>query len=132
MKIFPFTNNPFGIIIVIMNTNDSIQTVIDPVRATDIRHRNIMAGLSAIYASRSMGGASQSDIVNRLGLKAPSVFRIFSYLEQSGYIMQCGTGRAANESRKGRHPVYYTVRPDAVYTIGIDFWASCLSLDSGF
>lgn len=111
-----------------MNTNDSIQTVIDPVRATDIRHRNIMAVLSAIYASRSMGGASQSDIVNRLGLKAPSVFRIFSYLEQSGYIMQCGTGRAANESRKGRHPVYYTVRPDAVYTIGIDFWASCLSL----
>ena len=118
----------FGIRIVNMNNNDSIQTVIDPVRASDIRHRNIMAVLSALYASRSMGGASQSDIVNRIGLKAPSVFRIFTYLEQSGYIVQCTTGKASAESRKGRHPVYYTVRPDAVYTIGIDFWASCLSL----
>ena len=128
VKIFPFTNSPFGIMIVSMNKNDSIQTVIDPVRASDIRHRNIMAVLAAIYASRGRGGASQSDIVNRIGLKAPSVFRIFTYLEQNGYIVQCGTGKAADESRKGRHPVYYTVRPDAVYTIGIDFWASCLSL----
>ena len=87
-----------------------------------------MAVLSSIYASRTHGGASQSDIVNRLGLKAPSVFRIFTYLEQNGYITQCTSARAVPESRKGRHPVYYTVRPDAVYTIGIDFWASCLSL----
>lgn len=111
-----------------MTKNDSIQTGIDPVRATDIRHRNIMAVLSSIYASRSRGGASQSDIVNRLGLKAPSVFRIFTHLEQSGYIMQCDPPKADTGSRKGRHPVYYTIRPDAVYTIGIDFWASCLSL----
>ena len=111
-----------------MTKNDSIQTGIDPVRATDIRHRNIMAVLSSIYASRSRGGASQSDIVNRLGLKAPSVFRIFTYLEQSGYITQCASPKTDTGSRKGRHPVYYTIRPDAIYTIGIDFWASCLSL----
>ena len=111
-----------------MTKNDTIQTGIDPVRATEIRHRNIMAVLSAIYATRNLGGASQSDIVNRLGLKAPSVFRIFTHLEQTGYITQCESARAVAESRKGRHPVYYTIRPDAVYTIGIDFWASCLSL----
>lgn len=87
-----------------------------------------MAVLSSIYASRNHGGASQSDIVNRLGLKAPSVFRIFTHLEESGYITQCESARADTGSRKGRHPVYYTICPDAVYTIGIDFWASCLSL----
>lgn len=111
-----------------MTKSDSIQTVIDPVRATEIRHRNIMAVLSAIYASRNKGGASQTDIVNRIGLKAPSVFRIFSYLEQAGYIIQSPSAKTIPESRKGRHPVYYTIRPDAVYTIGIDFWSSCLSL----
>lgn len=111
-----------------MTMSDSIQTGIDPVRATEIRHRNIMAVLSAIYASRNKGGASQTDIVNRIGLKAPSVFRIFTYLEQNGYIVQCQDPKAIPESRKGRHPVYYTVRPDALYTIGIDFWSSCLSL----
>ncbi len=111
-----------------MITNDSIQTGIDPVRATDIRHRNIMAVLSAIYASRNHGGASQSDIVTNIGLKAPSVFRVFSYLEQNGYITPCQSSRTIPESRKGRHPVYYTVCPDAVYSIGIEFWSSCLSL----
>ena len=111
-----------------MTKSDSLQNTVDPVRATEIRHRNIMAVLSAIYASRNRGGASQSDIVNRLGLKAPSVFRIFTYLEQNNYIAQCPSAKSIPESRKGRHPVYYTVCPDAVYTIGIDFWSSCLSL----
>ena len=83
-----------------MTMSDSIQTGIDPVRATEIRHRNIMAVLSAIYASRNKGGASQTDIVNRIGLKAPSVFRIFTYLEQNGYIVQCQDPKAIPESRK--------------------------------
>ncbi|MBR4477686.1 MAG: hypothetical protein IKO96_03550, partial [Spirochaetales bacterium] len=66
-----------------MPIQDYGQITIDPVRATDIRHRNIMAVLSAIYASRTEGGVSQSQIVSRLGLRAPSVFRIFYYLEEN-------------------------------------------------
>ena len=110
-----------------MPIQDYSQITVDPVRATDIRHRNIMAVLSAIYASRTEGGVSQSQIVSRLGLRAPSVFRIFYYLEENGYIEQC-EGKTAHAPRKGRHPSFYTVRPTALYTIGIDFWASCLSL----
>ncbi|MBP5161738.1 MAG: ROK family transcriptional regulator [Spirochaetales bacterium] len=110
-----------------MSMQDNSQITMDPVRAADIRHRNIMAVLSAIYAARPEGGVSQSQIVNRLGLRAPSVFRIFYYLEENGFIEQC-EGKTAEVPRKGRHPSFYSVKPDAIYTIGIDFWASCLSL----
>ena len=51
---------------------ENSQITMDPVRATDIRHRNIMAVLSAIYASRTEGGVSQSQIVSRLGLRGGS------------------------------------------------------------
>ena len=98
----------------------------DPIRATDIKHRNIMVVLAAIYASRKEG-VSQSQIVSRLGLKAPSVFRIFYYLEENEFIEKC-EHELQEVSHKGRHPVYYTVKPDALYSFGIDFWSSCLSL----
>ena len=110
-----------------MSTQENNQVFMDPIRATDIKHRNIMAVLAAIYASRSEGGVSQSQIVSRLGLKAPSVFRIFYYLEENELIEKC-EGKSQEFSHKGRHPVFYTVKPDALYTFGIDFWASGLSL----
>lgn len=110
-----------------MPKKENNQVFMDPIRATDIKHRNIMAVLAAIYASRAEGGVSQSQIVSRLGLKAPSVFRIFYNLEENEFIEPCES-KPQTVSHKGRHPVFYNVKPDALYTFGIDFWASALSL----
>lgn len=99
----------------------------DPIRAADIRQHNTMAILSAIYAGRR-NGISQTDVVNRVGLKAPSVFRIFSFLEQEGFIRACEKQGRFDAAKKGRHPMFYTVVPDALYTIGVEFWASYVSI----
>lgn len=110
-----------------MGIRENKLTATDPIRATDVRHHNIRAVLNSIYASRNSGGASQSDIVNRLGLKAPSVFRIFNHLEENGYIVPCE--QTMNFSNKlGRHPNMYTVNPSALYIIGVEYWSACLSI----
>lgn len=108
----------------------------DPLRAVDIKQHNQNMILSYIHNARNKGGISQSDLVNLTGLKAPSVFRIFSALENEGYIRRYKAGSTstdnlpdtAMETKKGRKPCYYTICNDALYTIGIEFWAACLSL----
>ena len=98
------------------------------IKVSDIKHRNIMMVLSEIYASREGDGISQTDIVNRLGLKAPSVFRVFSYLEENGFIEQYQGKVGVQPQRKGRHPVFYKIKSNALYTIGVEFWSACLSI----
>ena len=97
-----------------------------PARATEIRQRNSMLVLSSIYNARNNGGISQTEIITKTGLKAPSVFRIFTMLQEKGYIIPSGK-KDLTESRKGRHPAFYTVCPTALYTIGIEFWSAYLS-----
>lgn len=109
----------------------------NPLRSQDLRIHNQNIILSRIYEKRH-AGISQSELVVETGLKAPTVFRIFSGLEEQGLIEilkapgASGTVPAGeqeeNLSRKGRRPVVYTVRKDAVYTMGLEFWSSCISL----
>lgn len=101
----------------------------NPLRAVDIKQHNQNIILSYIHAARNSGGISQSELVSRTGLKAPSVFRIFSSLEENGFIRPCdGQTAASSEIKKGRRPSYFTVCPDVCYTIGLEFWAACISL----
>jgi predicted NBD/HSP70 family sugar kinase len=109
----------------------------NPLRSQDLRIHNQNIILSRIYEKRHTG-ISQSELVVETGLKAPTVFRIFSGLEKQGLIevfTAPGSSRAVppadqeeSLSRKGRRPVVYTVRKDALYTIGLEFWSSCISL----
>ena len=62
----------------------------DTLRAEDIRLHNMRKVLSFIHAARNSGGLSQSDIVNRMSLKAPTAFRIFTALESEGLIVPIG------------------------------------------
>jgi predicted NBD/HSP70 family sugar kinase/DNA-binding transcriptional regulator YhcF (GntR family) len=106
----------------------------NPLRAQDLRVHNQNIILSRIYEKRNTG-ISQSELVMETGLKAPTVFRIFSDLEDQGLIeihknpggVLSGNSEE-NLGRKGRRPVVYTVRKDALYTMGLEFWASSISL----
>ncbi|MGX8678657.1 MAG: ROK family protein [Sphaerochaetaceae bacterium] len=101
----------------------------DPLRAIDIKQHNQNIILSYIHSARNRGGISQSELVGLTGLKAPSVFRIFNALEEQELIRPCeGAPTQAAEAKKGRRPSYYTICPDARYTIGVEFWAACISL----
>ncbi len=77
---------------------------------------------------------SQSQVVQRTGLKAPTVFRIFAKLEEAGFIQSCtdGAGGARTAAggwesgkprpeRKGRRPHYYCIVPSSGYAVGVDF-----------
>lgn len=96
-------------------------------RGNDIRESNEKLVLSLIF---ERGTTSQSEIVQATGLKAPTVFRIFSKLEEDGFIRQCvsddpdETRRSVPVpvvERKGRRPNYYCIRPDSGCAIGVDF-----------
>lgn len=90
-----------------------------PLRSNDIRQQNEKLVLNLIYSHR---GISQSEVVNATGLKPPTVFRIFSTLEQDNLI-RVSDGSTAPSDRKGRRPSPYVVVPEAHYSIGLDFWA---------
>ena len=107
------------------NQEKDEETVLDPVKTIDVKHKNAMAILSIIYANRK-NGIAQKDVVKILGLKAPSVFRIFTLLEQAGYI-QMVENKGPKVNKIGRRPTGYTIVPTAIYTIGIEFWFSRLS-----
>ncbi len=69
-------------------------------------------------------GISQSQIVQLTGLKAPTVLRIFSILENSGLIKIKKNHQVENSSeKKGRKPVFYRVNPTAQYIVGVEFWS---------
>jgi len=61
-------------------------------------------------------------MVHLTGLKPPTVYRIFSLLEERGLIYPVGEASVAAD-RKGRRPSPYSVVPSAHYSIGVDFWA---------
>ena len=91
-----------------------------PLRSNDIRERNEKLVLQLIY---SHAGLSQSKVAQLTGLKPPTVFRIFSQLEEQGLIRECSENAERTE-RKGRKPSYYCVTPDSFYAIGVDFWSA--------
>lgn len=100
----------------------------DPLRASDLRAHNQNIVLSIIYSSQSQG-ISQSEIVLKTGLKAPTIFRIFSTLEEEGLIVPLSYEVDEDSTlKKGRRPVSYVVCKEAHYTIGIEFWSSYLSV----
>jgi predicted NBD/HSP70 family sugar kinase len=101
----------------------------NPLRSSDLRVHNEKIILSRIYESRKMG-ISQSELVVDTGLKAPTVFRIFSNLEDQGLIeILNGSGEGEDDLvRKGRRPVVYTIRKDALYTVGLEFWPASISM----
>jgi predicted NBD/HSP70 family sugar kinase len=89
-----------------------------PLRSNDIRERNEKLVLSLISAHEAL---SQSEAASITGLKPPTVFRIFSILEQKRYIEPRDSGKELPE-KKGRKPAFYGINPDAHYVIGLDFW----------
>jgi predicted NBD/HSP70 family sugar kinase len=91
-----------------------------PLRGEDIREKNEKIILRAIQHSE---GLSQSDVVNLTGLKAPTVLRIFSILEEKGLIEVASDFVIRDSDKKGRKPVYYRVVLDSQYAIGIEFWS---------
>ena len=93
-----------------------------PLRSNDIREQNEKLVLHLIYSRRHI---SQSEIVHLTGLKAPTVFRIFSVLEKAGLIR---AEDAVVSERKGRRPAPYMVVPDAHYVIGVDFWSRSVAI----
>ncbi|PKL06588.1 MAG: sugar kinase, partial [Spirochaetae bacterium HGW-Spirochaetae-9] len=67
------------------------------------------------------------------GLKPPTIFRIFSYLEAEGFIEPFAaelpsTEEPSRQEKKGRRPVAYVVKKNAYYFIGIEFWVERVSI----
>ena len=96
----------------------------NPLRSEDVRMKNEKIILHAIQQSSQI---SQSRIVKLTGLKAPTVLRIFTYLEEQGLIMLADFTEGGSE-RKGRRPVYYQVNPQAHYVIGIEMYSKEISI----
>jgi len=96
----------------------------EPLRGNDVRKKNEQLVLRIIHKS---DGISQSEVVLITGLKPPTVFRIFCSLEENGLIEVIEKPVKVTD-RKGRRPVYYRIKPDARYVIGIDFWVRSASI----
>lgn len=90
-------------------------------RSTDIRQSNEKLVLNLIFQHATI---SQSQVVQKTGLKAPTVFRIFAKLEEEGFIQPCTAERLeapVETDRKGRKPSYYCAEPTSGYAVGVDF-----------
>lgn len=96
-----------------------------PLRSEDVRQKNEKIILQAIQKSR---GLSQSEVVALTGLKAPTVLRIFTFLEERGLIKVTESVDRQLPERKGRKPIFYQVNPITHYTIGIEFWSRQISI----
>lgn len=101
----------------------------DPLRSSDVRRRNENLVLRLIRRTGDRG-LSQSEAVTATGLRAPTMLRIFSSLEESGYIEPLPPAAPEEEGkeRKGRPPVSFGARADALYTLGVEFWVDRVSL----
>ena len=95
----------------------------NPVRSRDIRESNEKLILRII---REGEGVSQSDVVGLTGLRAPTVLRFFNSLESEGFIRVAD--RKPDIERRGRKPVYYEAVPDALFVMGMEFWAESISV----
>ena len=101
----------------------------NPLRASDVRQHNEKMVLFLIYQAKR-SGVSQSEVVQSTGLKAPTVFRIFNHLEEDGLIEPLALIQPETLQKKGRRPVAYRVRENALYTIGLEFWVDCITHDA--
>ena len=101
----------------------------NPLRTKDVRFHNQKIILSMIYQARDRG-ISQSELVESTGLRAPTLFRIFSSLEEMGLIeiFEDNDNYQSDLTKKGRRPTAYTTQKDALYTIGMEFWVSYISV----
>lgn len=103
-----------------------------PLRVSDVRRRNEKLVLRLVHAAGERG-LSQSEVVLSTGLKPPTIFRIFSYLEAEGFIEPFAAELGSTEEpsrleKKGRRPVAYVVKKNAYYFIGIEFWVERVSI----
>src|SRR6056297_3523308 len=96
----------------------------EPLRGNDVRQKNEKLVLRIIHKNE---GISQSEVVQMTGLKPPTVFRIFSGLEEEDLIGVVEKKQDLSE-KKARKPVYYRTKPKARYIIGIDFWVRSASI----
>lgn len=99
----------------------------DPLRASDVRERNQKIVLRLIR-ERGGRGLSQSEAVAATGLRAPTMLRIFSGLETAGYIEALPPLEDEGKERKGRPPVSFAARADALYSLGVEFWVDRVSM----
>lgn len=99
----------------------------NPLRASDVRQHNEKMVLFLIYQAKK-NGISQSEVVQSTGLKAPTVFRIFSHLEEDQLIESITLVASDIVLKKGRRPVCYRVKENALYTFGLEFWVDCITL----
>ena len=76
---------------------------------------------------RESSGISQSKVAGITGLKPPTVFRIFTTLENQGLIVPGDKERYTGNGR-GRRPQNYVVNAKAYYVVGLDFWSRMISL----
>ena len=93
-------------------------------RGSDIRMRNERLVLYTIFSS---DGISQSEVVQLTGLKPPTVLRLFSSLVQQGFIEPFEKVSVVEE-RRGRRPVYYRTKPDALYSAGMELWSNSIAV----
>jgi len=96
-------------------------------RSADMRIHNQKIILSKIYDQRDRG-ISQSELVSGTGLRAPTLFRIFSSLEEQGLIEVFQNPDENDSAKRGRRPVAFTTKKDALYTVGLEFWVSYISI----
>lgn len=86
--------------------------------------RNERLVLRTIFSSE---GISQSEVAKLTGLKPPTVLRLFSSLAHQGFIEPCEKNSVPDD-RKGRRPVYYRTRPEALYAVGIELWSNSIAV----
>lgn len=99
-----------------------------PLRTADVRERNAKLVLRLIRAA-GKPGLSQAEAVTATGLRAPTIFRIFSGLEEEGFLRPLpNCPEARDEGRKGRPRVCYGVRAEARYYLGAEFWLDRISM----
>ena len=89
-------------------------------RGQDIRKGNEKLVLRLIQQHSAL---SQSEVVALTGLKAPTILRIFSNLEEEDLIKIVEKPRDAVE-KKGRKPVFYSLNPSSGYVVGVEFWST--------
>ncbi|MBL8967732.1 MAG: ROK family protein, partial [Spirochaetaceae bacterium] len=101
----------------------------NPLRAADVRERNEKIVLRLIHGAGGRG-LSQSEAVIATGLRAPTIFRIFSSLEAAGYVrpLEASLDEEGRAERKGRPRVSYAAVRDALYSIGVEFWVETISI----
>lgn len=97
-----------------------------PLRGEDVRQLNERIVLNHFYEQPLI---SQSEVVEKTGLKASTVLRIFSNLEKAGEILLVENGSsAAARAQVGRRPTYYRLNPSAHYALGLTFAKNTVEL----